>query len=151
MNINIWVIHQEKKILVTDLPGVPASITGYVSAEAKAAAEARGYPTVSEIGFPKDCHLTAGDWTQALRLAGEKGAELSYEFKQDDGLYLLLDQESDDNDWWGPNYEDDYYDPYEGEYEDEPSPDLDPDNFDAEFYGGGVEDLLEFEADQDDH
>lgn len=152
MNIDIWIIHQEKKILVTDLGGVPAVLTGYVSGEAQAAAEARGWPSVSELGFPADSHLIADDWPEALRLAGEKAGELGYEVKQEDSFYyLLLNEDEDDDDWFGPNYVDDYYDPYEGEYEDEPSPDLDPDDFDLEFYGADVEDLLEFEADQGDH
>lgn len=150
MNIDIWIIHSEKKIMVTDIPGVPTSVTGYVSEEAKATAEARGYPSISEIGFPTDCHLTADDWTEALRLASEKAAELGYKIQSEDSLYLPgrddweRDDWDDDEGWWGPeNYD---FDPYEGEYEDEPSPDFDP-----EFYGGDVEDLLEFETEQDDH
>ena len=82
--INIWIIHPEKRILVSDLPGgPPAVICGFVSVEAAQAARERGYPTVSEIGFPVDCHLSAPDWTEANRLAEQKAAELGYTISQE--------------------------------------------------------------------
>ncbi len=104
--IDIWIIHSEKRILVTDFPGPPAAVCGFVSEEAAQAAEARGgVATVSEIGFPSDCWLTAEGWPQALALATEKAGELGYEIKTEDSFFPdpdgYLDEPEDDWDWSG--------------------------------------------------
>lgn len=114
--IDVWTMHKSKRILVTDEPGVPVEVTGYVSPEAAAAAQARGYATISEIGFNKSDHFTSDDWGQAQKYAEAKAKELGYtvdvhsifeawaDFDEDDdydGEYDDSDQEWDDNsgDW----------------------------------------------------
>lgn len=115
--IDIWIIHSERKILVTDYPGPPAAICGFVSPEAAQAAKERGHATVSEIGFPVDCHLSVPDWSQAQEKAQEKAKELGYTIKTEDsfdyGLGDFEEEEEDDDDEWeydlGPEYYSDEY------------------------------------------
>lgn len=76
--IDVWTLHKSKRILVTDEPGVPVEVLGYVSAAAKAAAEARGHATVSEIGFEKSNHAGFEDWAEAQEYANLKAAALGY-------------------------------------------------------------------------
>jgi len=81
----VWILRKQRKVLITEFPGPPMSICGYVSQEAKQAATARGNPTVSEIGFRKDDYLgefqlpISGGWGEGERLAKEKAAELGFE------------------------------------------------------------------------
>ena len=80
----VWVVHAERRVLLTDMPGPPAACCGYVSAEAEAAAKARGHATVSELGFPSDCFvgswlLPATGWGEAGAAAEAKARELGYE------------------------------------------------------------------------
>ncbi len=64
-----------------------ASVCDLVSEQAARAAEARGYATVSEIGFPKDCFLGSfempheGGWGKAKEMAQAKAKELKYELQ----------------------------------------------------------------------
>lgn len=99
MSIDIWIIHAERKILVTDFPGPPAAICGFVSEEARAAAAQRGYATVSEIGFPSDCHLGADDWEEALRLAEQKAQEFGYRVKQEDRFWGVEGSDEGGEEW----------------------------------------------------
>lgn len=89
--VEIWIIHSERRILVTNLPGPPAAVCGFVSEEARAAAQARGVATVSEIGFAKDCYLKANGWEEANRLAQEKAVELGYKVKYEDRFFEAVD------------------------------------------------------------
>lgn len=90
--IDIWIIHSEKRILVTDLPGPPAVVCGYVSAEAAQASKERGYPTVSEVGFPVDCYFQALDWQAGMALAREKAAMMGYEIETSSWLDIAASQ-----------------------------------------------------------
>lgn len=87
MRAEIWIIHDERKILLTDEPGVPTSVCGYVSEAARDAAMKRGYATVSEIGFPRDVHLgpfelpEEGGWGKAREIAEGKAKELGYDLE----------------------------------------------------------------------
>lgn len=92
--IDVWIIHSEKRILVTDFPGPPAAVCGFVSGEAKQAAQARGYATVSEIGFPVDCHASFEDWTPALEFANSKAKELGYTVESEDSFDYGLGAET---------------------------------------------------------
>lgn len=109
MSIDIWIIHSEKKILVSDYPGPPAAICGFVSEEARAAAQRRGFATVSEVGFPTECHLSAEDWAEANSIAEAKAKELGYRVKQEDMFmdsFLAMDDEE-----WEPEFdEEEFYD-----------------------------------------
>jgi hypothetical protein len=68
--IEVWIIHKEKRVLVTDIHGAPPrAVCGYVSEEARQAAEARGYPTVSEIGFDTNALHTFAFWDEAIAWA----------------------------------------------------------------------------------
>lgn len=84
LRIEVWVIPSKKQVLVTDFPGPPAVICGFVSEDARRAAQARGYATVSELGFPSECYLghfpepDAGGWGQAVDVAEAKAKELGY-------------------------------------------------------------------------
>lgn len=110
MDLQVWVIAQRRVVQIDDHPGtVPAIITGYVSEDAAKAAEARGYATVSEIGFPSDAFVGMfNDWDNAWKAANEKAKELGYEVE--DATTLWMDDEDfedeDDNDdfddtyWW---------------------------------------------------
>lgn len=109
MNIDIWILHKSKEVFVTDIGGVPAELIGYVSDEASSAAASRGYPTVSEIGFPADCHLTAPDWGEAMGLARQKAGELGYAVKELDSFYAtqIDDYEGDDDEeYWDGDWDD---------------------------------------------
>lgn len=92
MKAEIWVIPPERKVLLTELPGPPASILGYISEEARRAHKARGgLPTVSEIGFHKELFLGLFEtpemgWGKAGELARAKAVELAYEVKYNAGL-----------------------------------------------------------------
>ncbi|MCL4295755.1 MAG: hypothetical protein KJ077_08510 [Anaerolineae bacterium] len=108
MAIDIWIIHSEKRILVSDYPGPPAAICGFISEEARAAAQQRGFATVSEIGFPTECHLSAEDWSEAKAVAEAKAKELGYRVKQEDMFmdsFLAMDDEE-----WEPEFDDEFYD-----------------------------------------
>jgi hypothetical protein len=89
--VDVWVLRSKREILVTDCGGVPASICGYVSEEARAAAEARGWAAVSEIGFAEEDHLGwfEGEyaWKKALELARHKAAGLGYRVVQEDSMF----------------------------------------------------------------
>lgn len=81
--VEVWICHPSREIYVTDFPGPPAEICGYISPEARAAAKARGYATVSEIGFSVECYVGAfpeqdDGWSEALRVARQWAAELDY-------------------------------------------------------------------------
>ena len=112
--VEVWLIEPEKKILVTDYPGPPGAITGFVSEEARQAAQARGYPTVSEIGFPSSAYLGKfDDWQKALEVANTKAAETGFKVAQEDrfmdsptelGRFLAEFDEGDDED--DPDYDD---------------------------------------------
>ena len=118
ITVEVWVIDLERKILVTDYPGPPASIIGYVSPEARSAAKERGCATVSELGFPSECYLGHFDgWEAAMAVAVPKAKELGYRLVQDDSYYAM-DVESD------PDYDWDY-DPSD----DEPGADDDEDDY----------------------
>lgn len=110
--IDIWIIPIEKKVLVTDFPGPPAAICGYVSEEAKNAAQERGWPTISEIGFPSDLHLGPfHDWKAAREMAETKAQALGYTVRVEDGMFPDPDAGEDgglwnEDDWW----DDDEYD-----------------------------------------
>jgi hypothetical protein len=84
MRAEIWIIHADRKVLLTDEPGVPTSVCGFTSEAARAAAAARGYATVSEIGFPSDVHIgpfdcpAEGGWGEAGDIAEAKAKELGY-------------------------------------------------------------------------
>jgi len=82
--VEVWVLDERREVLVTDIPGPPASVCGFVSQEVRTAAEERGYVTVSEIGFPRDCFLGGFDlpegngWGKAFEVAEAKAQELGY-------------------------------------------------------------------------
>lgn len=76
--VEIWILHPSRRILVSDFPGPPAEICSFVSEEAQRAAQARGYPTVSEIGFPADSRLGSFPWGRAVTIAEQKAQELGY-------------------------------------------------------------------------
>ena len=106
--IEVWIIEPKRQILVSDYPGPPGSICGFVSEEARQAAAARGHPTVSEIGFPSSAYLGHfDDWPAALAVAHAKAAETGFRVVQEDRLidsYLASFDEQ-------PDYgeDDDYY------------------------------------------
>ncbi len=125
MKAEIWVIPPERKVLLTELPGPPASILGYISEQARRAHKARGgLPTVSEIGFHKELFLGLFEtpemgWGKAGELARAKAVELGYEVEYNAGLSCpdpvdedeeLFDDEAefDDDDLgdWGDDEED---------------------------------------------
>lgn len=108
--IDIWIIPSEKRILVTDFPGPPAAICGYVSEEAAVAARKRGHPTVSEIGFPTDLHLGPfDDWKTAREVADAKAKELGYAVEMEDSMFADPDEEGDEAYWdWGFEYPEDW-------------------------------------------
>jgi activator of HSP90 ATPase len=76
--IDVWIMHKRKVVQVTDFPGVPVEVTGYVSEEAKQAAESRGFPTVSEIGFNRDDWKSFDEYSEAESWAQAKAKELGY-------------------------------------------------------------------------
>ncbi len=82
-NVEVWIIPAKKKILVTEYPGPPAAICGFLSQEAKEAAQKRGHATISEIGFPSECLLGSFEsptfgWGKAKEAAETKAKELGY-------------------------------------------------------------------------
>ncbi len=78
-HVDIWIIHSEKRVLVTDMPGPPTAVCGFVSNEAAQAAKERGYATVSEIGFSQDVYFRAETWKAAFEIADGKAEELGYD------------------------------------------------------------------------
>jgi hypothetical protein len=105
--IDIWIIPIQKTILVTDLPGPPAAICGYVSSEAKKAAQERGYPTVSEIGFPSDLHLGPfHDWKAAREAAEARAQALGYTVDVEDSMFPVPDIGEGDDLWDEDEYDD---------------------------------------------
>jgi hypothetical protein len=87
MRAEIWISHLDRQVLLTDEPGVPTEVCGFVSEAARDAAVKRGYATVSEIGFPSDVHLGPfecpedGGWGEAGEIAKAKARELGYELE----------------------------------------------------------------------
>lgn len=124
MHVDVWIIHSKHKILVTDAPGPPMSVCGYVSEEAKQAAETRGFPTISEIGFDPEIHKGFEDSAEACAWAEERAKELAYRVDESwvfapwaDGGdeedceegYDYTDDEDDweeDEPWWGEQGDD---------------------------------------------
>jgi len=120
MDVEVWVIPPKKQVLVTELPGPPIEICGYISKEAKRVAEKRGRATVSEIGFSEDLFLGAynlpalGGWGEAKDVAEAKAEELGYVVKyqtledsyDEDGDPDL--EYGDDEDAWDPDGEGDF-------------------------------------------
>ena len=94
---DVWIIHAKREVLFTDLPGPPAIICGYVSEEARRSAEACGYATVSEIGFPRDCHKGFTSYAEASKWAADVaqglGYTVKYSFYWDGGLDDDFDDE----------------------------------------------------------
>lgn len=94
-DIDVWIIHKRKVVQVTDIGGIPTEVTGYVSAEAKKAAESRGYPTISEIGFNADDHKSFDDFETAEKWAEEKAKELGYTVERSIWAYEFDDSEDE--------------------------------------------------------
>jgi len=97
MPVELWVIHSEKYILVTDLPGPPVAACGYVSEDAAKAAKERGHATISEIGFDRNIYHKFNNWPDALRKAGELSKELGYRIVEDS--YYWGGGDDEDTDW----------------------------------------------------
>jgi hypothetical protein len=120
---DLWTIHKDKRLLLTDLGGVPVSMVAYVSEDAQKAAEARGAPTISEIGFDSTCHMGFADWESASTAAHAKAKELGYRLDielyedfADEEDYTYSDEEDDDYDFdyeeqWDSHHHMDYDDP----------------------------------------
>lgn len=114
--VDVWILHEREEILVTDLPGPPASICVFLSEEARQAALQRGHATVSEIGFAQDDHpgffKGEGAWADALALARQKAEELGYRVVQQDSQFEEIrdasweEYDEYDEDWWPEDDED---------------------------------------------
>ncbi len=101
---DVWVIANRKVIEITDMPGPPAEICGYVSPEAAAAAQARGHATVSEIGFPAECYIgDFDDFEAAYKAARAKADELGFKVVDESDTF-------DDPDDYDPADEAEYED-----------------------------------------
>jgi len=104
--VDVWVIPHAKIVLLSELPGPPSCICGFVSQEAQEAAQKRGYATVSEIGFPRELYLGSfdlpvdGGWGEAEQVARAKAEELGYKVSYgeipDDEDYFYDDDCDDD-------------------------------------------------------
>ena len=103
--IDVWTMHKSKRILVTDEPGVPVEVTGYVSPEAAAAAQARGHATVSEIGFNRDDHASFDDWGEAQKFAFDKAEKLGY-IAETHSIFEAWADDGDDDDYDMDDWED---------------------------------------------
>lgn len=101
-SIDVWTLHSEKKILVTDLPGVPvaACVVEPDTAEKMKDGE---LPTVSEILFEKEAYRHFDDWNDAMEYAKELATKLGYEVES----HSTWDYD-DDDDYYGYDYPDDY-------------------------------------------
>jgi hypothetical protein len=105
----VWILRKQRKVLITEFPGVPLSVCGYMSAEAQRNAEARGNPTVSEIGFRNDDYLgefqipIGGGWGDGEQIAKETAAELGFEIEYEADIPF-----SDDDDLDEYKFTDDY-------------------------------------------
>lgn len=122
MTAEVWILPNRKQILVTDFPGPPSEICGYVSEEARQAHLARGadsLPTVSEIGFPAELFLGSfemplgGGWGEAQEVAEAKAKELGYEVVHETTPFPSDDDDSEDDDW--RDWVDDSSEPVVGE------------------------------------
>jgi hypothetical protein len=77
-------------------------ITGFISEAARAAAIARGYPTISEIGFPSELYLGSfelpaeGGWGEAGRIAQAKAAELGFQVEYESFVFPSDDDAEDE-------------------------------------------------------
>ena len=98
----VWVIPSRRVVLVTEHPGPPAEICGYVSEAAEAAHKSRGgLPTISEIGFPSDCYFGAhpvGDpwgWGKAGAIAEANAQVLGYTVEYE--AFILPDDDEEDD------------------------------------------------------
>jgi hypothetical protein len=109
--VEVWVIPGRREVLVTEYPGPPAEICGYISKEARAAHQARGGPAlVSEIGFPAELYLGTfpsaegeGDgWWEAKKVAEAKAQELGY-------VVVYQPIQYDDEDDYEADLEDEYF------------------------------------------
>lgn len=107
---DVWIYHDEHRIVVTDYPGLPVKLCGYVSAEAQQAAEARGSATISEIGVSSDCMLGPFESFEAARGAAELKA-------QELGGFSVICELFEDEDYGADDDFDDYG--YDDEYDDE--------------------------------
>jgi hypothetical protein len=116
MSIDVWIIHSQRVILVTDDPGVPMAVCSYVSEEARDTALARGYGTVSEIGFPKDVYFgpfpepEGGGWGEAGQIAEAKAKELGYRVEYSSIIFSMFDDEGDEDFYDEPDWDDDFED-----------------------------------------
>jgi hypothetical protein len=114
MKAEVWVLPASHRILVTEYPGPPMEICSPVSEEARKAIIARGWPTVSDIGFPKELFLGSfelpegGGWGEAGKVAQEKAAELGYVVDFDGSLSFCGDSDADDWDAYDPCAPDNY-------------------------------------------
>lgn len=106
--VELWIIHTEREIFVTDfVGGIPVAVTTYVSEDAKRAAEERGGPTISEIGFDAGIHHSFDNWESAMSKAREFANQLGYRIN----THSWMDYPDDDDDF-------NRYDGYDDEYDD---------------------------------
>lgn len=118
---DVWVIPNRKVVEVTEFPGPPAEICGYVSPEAAAAAQARGWPNISEIGFPADLFLGGfDDLEEAFKVANARAAELGFKVIDDTDPPVDFEDEEeyeyDFEDYGEFDDEDDLGDEYDWDY-----------------------------------
>jgi hypothetical protein len=94
---DVWIIHSEKKVQVTDFPGPPTAIC-FVTPEAKTqmVAEGRG-PTIGELMFRRDDHRPFKSYDEATEYGKLKAEELGYDL---DVYWSFIDTGIDeDYDW----------------------------------------------------
>ncbi len=80
--LDVWTMHKSKRVLITDEPGVPTEMLGFVSQAAADAAGARGFATVSELGFSTADHADFDDWREARKYAEPLAEKLGYRVEE---------------------------------------------------------------------
>lgn len=114
--IDVWTMHKSKKVLVTDLPGVPTEMCGFISPEAAQAAQERGGATISELAFNADDWKMFDDWDEAETYARGIAAQHGYAVDIDAYFAPWADDDYDEDEY--VDYDPDYFEPSDFDEED---------------------------------
>lgn len=78
---DVWRIDARRTVLVQPPIGPPAEICSFRDRRAAEEAARRGYATVSEIVFPRDCWRQADSAEEAMQVGQRWAQELGYGFE----------------------------------------------------------------------
>lgn len=103
--IDLWIIHAKRKILLTDMPGVPVIVTSITPEAAERIKKDGTGPTVSEVQFPADVWHHFDNWDDARKKADELSKELGYKAYEESYYWGVFDE---DPDYDEPEFDEDF-------------------------------------------